>query len=395
MRDTGDSLRILIAADTYPPDVNGAAVFCQRLARQMTARGHEVHIAASRNEAGPDVVSYAEEATIHRFRSFKAPTHEYYRLCLPWLIEPAMRRLIDQVEPDVVHVQCHYMIGKAAIEAAEARRIRTVATNHFMPENLDPFLPFPQWFLRIVARNSWADMGRLMSKAAVVTTPTRLAAETMKAKGGFLDVVPLSNGIEVQNYSAREDESEYRPDRLTVLFVGRLAVEKNVDVLIEAISLTDPGLGIGLDIIGDGEQRDRLAAQVTELGLQDQVRMQGHIDDAALRRAYRQADVFCQPGTAELQSLVSLEAMSASRPVVLANALALPHLVDEGVNGYLFEPGDAKDLARKLERVLSASDEDRRAMGERSFAKASAHGIDHTMDAFEKLYYGDGRSRQQ
>lgn len=395
MRDTGDSLRILIAADTYPPDVNGAAVFCQRLARQMTARGHEVHIAAGRNEAGPDMVSYAEEATIHRFRSFKAPTHEYYRLCLPWLIEPAMRRLIDQVEPDVVHVQCHYMIGKAAIEAAEARRIRTVATNHFMPENLDPFLPFPQWFLRIVARNSWADMGRLMGKAAVVTTPTRLAAETMKAKGGFLDVLPLSNGIEVQNYSAREDEGEYRPDRLTVLFVGRLAVEKNVDVLIEAISLTDPGLGISLDIIGDGEQRDRLAAQIAELGLQDRVRMQGHIDDAALRRAYRQADVFCQPGTAELQSLVSLEAMSASRPVVLANALALPHLVDEGVNGYLFEPGDAKDLARKLERVLSASDEDRRAMGERSFAKASAHGIDHTTDSFEQLYYGDGRTRRQ
>ena len=395
MRDSGDSLRILIAADTYPPDVNGAAIFCQRLARQMTARGHEVHIAAGRNDAGPDVVTYAEEATIHRFRSFKAPTHEYYRLCLPWLIEPAVRRLIDEIEPDVVHVQCHYMIGKAAIEAAEARRIRTVATNHFMPENLDPFLPFPAWFLRIVARNSWADMGRLMGKAAVVTTPTRLAAETMKVKGGFLDVLPLSNGIEVQNYSARQDEPAHRPDRLTVLFVGRLAVEKNVDVLIEAISRTDPALDIGLDIIGDGEQRDRLSAQIVELGLQDRVRMQGHVDDDALRRAYRRADVFCQPGTAELQSLVSLEAMSASRPVVLANALALPHLVEEGVNGYLFEPGDAQDLARMLERVLTASEGERRRMGERSFEKASAHSIEKTMDAFEGLYYGDGRTRHQ
>jgi len=381
-------LRILIAADTYPPDVNGAAVFSHRLAKSMAARGHEVHIAAARTSRGPDMTEHTEEAVVHRFRSFKAPTHEYIRLCLPFLVEPAMGRLMDEIKPDVVHVQCHYMIGKAAIDAAAERGLRTIATNHFMPENLDPFLPFPAWFRRIVAKNSWRDMGRLMGKAAVVTTPTPLAARTMMERAGFEKVLPLSNGIDSAYYERKPGEQLDRPIRPTVLFVGRLAVEKHVDVLIEAISKTNPALNIGLDIVGDGEQRDLLAAQIEELDLGDRVRMRGHVSEADLRRAYLEADVFAQPGTAELQSLVSLEAMSAGLPVVLANALALPHLVKEGANGYLFEPGNSTELAAHLDRIFSMDDAERHAMGERSRAEASKHSIQTTMNAFEALYRG-------
>jgi len=80
--------------------------------------------------------------------------------------------------------------------------------------------------------------------------------------------------------------------------------------------------------------------------------------------------------------------MSASKPVVLANAMALPHLVDDGVNGYLFTPRDPVDLAAKLDLVLKQSPEDIQAMGEASHDKAAKHAIDKTMDTFEKLYRG-------
>lgn len=381
-------LRVLIAADTYPPDVNGAAVFCYRLAKHMTARGHEVHVAAARPAAGPNTVEHRPEATIHRFRSFAAPTHEYYRLCLPWLIEPAMNRLVRHWQPDVVHVQCHYMVGKAAILAAEKHRIRLIATNHFMPENLDPFLPFPQWFNNIVSRNSWRDMGRLMGRASVVTTPTPLAAETMRQRAGLEHVLPLSNGIDVDYYRPRPGEVVPERSSPTVLFVGRLAVEKNVNVLIEAISKTDPELGICAEIIGDGEQRDVLRDQISSLRLEERIIMRGHVDEEELRKAYMAADVFCQPGTAELQSLASLEAMSAGKPVVLADALALPHLVSEGQNGWLFKPHDSDDLARQLNRIFRIPRAERLAMGEVSREKVTRHGIDKTMAAYEQLYCG-------
>ncbi|NKX56628.1 glycosyltransferase [Arthrobacter mobilis] len=381
-------LKILIAADTYPPDVNGAAVFGFRLAQAMTRRGHEVHILAARPDKGPTCIEQRAEATVHRLRSHAVPTHETWRICLPWEIKRDIKRIFDEVQPDVVHIQCHYMIGQNTIAEASRRGIRTIATNHFMPENLEPFLPFPQWFLNIVARNSWRDMGRIMGKAAVVTTPTPLAAKAMREHARLEKVLPLSNGIDSANYEPAPGEVIEKPEHPTVLFVGRLAQEKHVDVLIEAVGRTDPALDVRLEIIGGGEVRPALEAKVAELGLQDRVHFAGHVDDAALRLAYLRATVFCQPGTAELQSLVSLEAMSASKPVLLANAMALPHLVEDGVNGYLFTPRDPADLAAKLELILRRSPEEIEAMGAASHMMAVKHSINKTMDTFERLYRG-------
>jgi len=397
-------LRILIACDTYPPDVNGAAVFCFRLATAMSARGHEVHIVAARSDDGPSYVEHRPEATVHRVRSHKAPTHESYRLCAPARANADIARVMDSIKPDVVHIQCHYMIGNAAQKQATKRGLRLVATNHFIPENLEPFLPFPQWFLNIVSRNSWRDMGKIMGRADVVTTPTPLAAAEMRKRAGLEYVLALSNGIDSSRYELRAGEKLARPGHPVILFAGRLAVEKNIDVLIRAVARMGAGGADGstqghatdgsvpaaphLRIVGEGEQRPRLEALARELGVEERVHFLGYVDDETLRAEYLGADVFCQPGTAELQSLVTLEALSASRPVVLANALALPHLVDDGVNGYLFTPGDDAELAQRLGSVLALSPQQREAMGEAGHAKALLHAEKKTMDTFEDLYRG-------
>lgn len=386
---TGEQpLKILIAADTYPPDVNGASVFCHRLATAMAKRGHEVHVVAAGGTSGPGYTERLPEATVHRLRSHAVPTHETYRLCAPWNAKRDIGRILDEVQPDVVHVQCHYMVGHAAINEAKRRGIRMVATNHFMPENLDPFLPFPKWFKRVIAKNSWRDMGRIMGRADVVTTPTPLAARAMKQHARLGKVLPLSNGIDSGHYELAEGEAVSKADWPVVLFVGRLAVEKNVNVLIDALVHSATVPAPHLEVIGGGEQRDHLERHAQQRGVADRVHFRGHVDDGELRRAYLRCDVFCQPGTAELQSLVTLEALSASRPVLLANAMALPHLVDDGVNGYLFTPGDAVELAAKLDAVLAAGPQERAAMGEAGHRKAVAHSQDKTMDTFERLYRG-------
>ena len=312
----------------------------------------------------------------------------YKRQVFPWHAKRSIGGLLDQIQPDVVHVQCHYMIGEAAINEAERRRIRTIATNHFMPENLEPFLPFPQGFLDIVSKNSWRDMGRLMGKAAAVTTPTALAAQTMAEHAGLEHVLPISNGIDSSAYERAPGERVEKAGHPVVLFVGRLAVEKNIDVLIRALALIDPALNVHLEIVGDGEQRAVLRELTEELGLTDRVLFHGHVSDEELHRAYLRADLFCQPGTAELQSLVSLEAMSASKPVVLADALALPHLVTDGENGYLFTPGDPQDLAEKITAVVTADPQEQARMGEASHARAVTHSQEKTVDLFEQLYRG-------
>ncbi|HJF15594.1 MAG TPA: glycosyltransferase [Enteractinococcus helveticum] len=386
--DQNTPFRVLIAADTYPPHVNGAAKSCFRLATELTHKGYDVHIVAPQHTNGPDAVEVQPEATIHRIKSLQAPTHEYYRLVMPWHARRAIDRLIAQLEPDVIHAQCHYMIGEAAINSAEARRIRLICTNHFMPENLDPFIPGPQFFKNFVSSRSWYDMGRLMSKANIVTTPTPLSAENMSRKAQLDYVVPVSNGIDVAKYE-RQDNEHVEPHAYpTALFVGRLAVEKNVDVLLKALTFTDPELNVHAEIIGDGEQRDYLRNLAADLGVDDRVIFRGLVSDEQLREAYLRADVFTQPCTAELQSLASLEAMSASTPVVLADALALPHLVAEGVNGYLFEPYNPQDMAEKMNRVLGASNEEQLAMGHASHAFAAQHGHEKIIDVVERMYHG-------
>ncbi|SEQ16060.1 glycosyltransferase [Arthrobacter sp. OV608] len=383
-------LTILIAADTYPPHINGAAQFGYRLAKGMSGRGHNVHVLACRADNGKSFTEFRLEATVHRLRSHGVPTHEYFRICFPWEIKKEISLLFDRVQPDVVHIQSHYMIGEHVLYEAVRRGIRVVATNHFMPENLNPFLPFPQWFKNIIGRISWKDMGKVMGQADVVTTPTPLAAKAMHQHAFLRKVLPLSNGIDSAAYELQPGEQIEPHAHPTVLFVGRLAEEKHVDVLIEAIGKTPAELKVHLEIVGGGEVRSNLENLVQRLGLGDRVKFLGLASDEELRKAYIRADLFCMPGTAELQSLVTLEAMSASTPVVLANAMALPHLVRDGENGYLFAPGDSDDLAKKITLILELPADQRAAMGQVSRQMVEPHSMQGTLQTFEDLYRGAG-----
>lgn len=381
-------LTILVACDTYPPHLNGAAQFGFRLARGMHGRGHDVHVLAPSDVNGGSRSDLDGDWPVHRLRSHGVPTHEYWRICLPWEIKKEISLLFDRVQPDVVHVQCHYMVGEYTLYEAEKRGIRVIATNHFMPANLDPFLPFPQWFKNIVAKNSWKDMGKVMGRAAVVTTPTPLAAKAMHDHAFLPDVLPLSNGIDASVYELQPGERVERNDHPTVLFVGRLAEEKHVDVLIDAVAKTPAHLKVQAEIIGGGEVKASLQAQAKRLGLEDRVVFRGLVSDEELRRAYQRADVFVMPGTAELQSLVTLEAMSASTPVLLADAMALPHLVDPGQNGYLFAPGNSDELSERLTGILELDEDERAKMGAHSRSMVDRHSLDATLATFEDLYHG-------
>ena len=387
-------LTILIAAETYPPNINGAAQFGYRLAKGMHSRGHNVHVLAPGTEGGRSFTEAVSEWPVHRLKSHAVPTHDYWRICLPWEIKRDISMLFDRVQPDVVHIQCHYMVGEYTLYEAVKRGIRVVATNHFMPENLNPFLPFPEWFKKIVAKNSWRDMGKVMGKAAVVTTPTPLAAKAMHEHAFLRKVLPLSNGIDSAAYELQPGEVLEPEDHPTVLFVGRLAEEKHVDVLIDAVAKTPPALNVHLEIVGGGEVKAALQAQVARLGLGARVAFRGLITDEELRRTYLRAALFCQPGTAELQSLVTLEAMSASTPVLLANAMALPHLVDHGVNGYLFTPHDSTELADRITQLLSLPADDLDRMGKASRSMVDVHSLTATLATFEGLYYGDSRDSE-
>jgi len=380
-------LKILIGADTFAPDVNGAARFAERLAAGLVERGHEVHVmapAASRKHGTWKEVHEGQEITAHRLYSWRWYPHDWLRFALPWRIKQNSARVIDEVQPDVVHFQSHIVVGRGLSVEAEKRGIRIIGTNHFMPENMLEFTMLPKAWQEWATGLAWKAARRSFIRAEAVTTPTRKAARFLEEHTGLEGVHAISCGIDAHKYSPDwEPRTENR-----ILFVGRVTGEKQIDVLLRAAKLLPAELDAKVEIVGGGDQLKNLQHLAAELGIADRVTFTGRVTDEQLRDAYHRASVLAMPSIAELQSIVTMEAMASALPVVAANAMALPHLVHDGENGYLFEPSNPEDLAAKLRKVLEAPEAEYRALKEGSIRIVAAHDIQRTLSTFESLYRG-------
>ena len=369
-------LRIIIGADTFPPDVNGAARFAHQLATGLAGRGHDVRVVCP-SDTGPARVTSMDGVTVERLAAYRTPCHPTFRVVLPWQARPAVRDVLAEFQPDVVHVQAHFSVGRALVAAAAERNIPIVATNHFMPENILPFMKVPAPLRAAAGRLAWRDLARVLRRADVVTAPTPTAVQLLRQQG-FADAVAVSCGVDLGRFWTDE-----RGDGRTVLFVGRLDEEKRVhELLLAAAALPD----VRVELVGDGACRPALEALAGRLGIADRVTFLGFVSDADLRSAYRRCAVFCMPGVAELQSLATMEAMATGRPVVAADAVALPHLVVPGHNGWLYPPGDVNALTRALASVLGGAAAE---MGRASRELIRWHDLDRSLDTFEALYGGD------
>jgi glycosyltransferase involved in cell wall biosynthesis len=319
----------------------------------------------------------------------RTPFHPTFRVVVPTAPRGEAARVLDDVGPDVVHVQGHFSIGRALLRAARDRGTRVVATNHFMPENLLGYLPWlPAGAQRRLAGWAWRDFARVFDDADLITTPTPIAAALLSPHGLRPPVIPVSCGVQLDRFGpAVRTGGRWRglPDKPTVLFVGRLDTEKRIGDLIDALAVVRRDVDAQLVLVGTGGQRDALGARAGAAGLTADVHFCGFVPDDELPEAYAACDVFANAGVAELQSLVTMEAMAAGRPVVAADAVALPHLVRHGENGYRFAPGDVHAAAGYL-RALLTDGPLRSRMGAASRGMIARHSLDSTLDRFETLY---------
>ena len=388
-QDDRRPLTVLIGADTFAPHVNGAARFAERLAAGLVARGHSVHVMAPSathwtRGTGVEVIE-DQPMTMHRLPSWRWFPHDWLTFVLPWMSKHHARRALDAVKPDVVHIQSHIIIGRGLAREARKRGIPIIATNHVMAENILDFTTLPHALNDVFVKLAWADAKRTFGMTRAVTTPTRKAADFLEATIDITGVIPISCGI---------DRSNYRPDLTPrdanrILFVGRLTTEKHIDVLLKAVAALDPALDVHVDLVGGGDQRKNLETLAHSLGLDARVTFHGHAPEEELRTLYSRASLFAIASIAELQSIATMEAMASGLPIVAADAVALPHLVHDGENGYLFEPGNVEQMAARLTDVLTAAPEERRRMQQASLDGVVIHDINRTLDTFEALYRGE------
>jgi glycosyltransferase involved in cell wall biosynthesis len=376
--------RILISADTYPPDVNGCAVFTQRLAAGLAERGNEVHVVCQ-SDTGPARTEVVGEVIVHRLRSAPMVVHPTMRVTVP----TRLHRMVRSINPDVLHAQGHFVVGRAAISAARRLGVPIVATNHFMPDNLFQFGHVPQRLRSGVGRVAWRDFNRIFERADRLTTPTPLAAKLLADQGFRRPVEAVSCGIDLSRFQPRAEPKKWArkllelPDRKTVLFVGRLDEEKNLDDLVRALPIVLNETDAQVALVGRGNRTDHLRTLARRIGVAERFFPLGYVPDELMPQAFAAADVFAMPGTAELQSIATLEAMASGLPVVAADAMALPHLVDG--NGFLYRPGDAAELGKRLAELLR-DDELRERSGRRSRELALTHDHQSSLARFEAIY---------
>ena len=385
-----ERLKIVIPCDTFAPDINGAARFAERLAGGLIRHGHEVHIIApsfdksfgSRTETHDGV-----EMTVHRLKSYKLPQHKTLRFPTPFGMTRVIRKVLTEVQPDAVHIQSHLVVGRFALHAAKRLDAKLLATNHIMPENLIKYSLLPKFLHKFAMDIVWKDAGRILRRLDAITTPTRRAAELLEARAKVSNVLAISCGIDASRFA---NETPTQNEHPVALFLGRLDDEKRINVLLEAVAkLTDiPSLQVQL--VGDGGERPALEELATKLGIRERVKFLGHVTDDELPGIYEGCSVFVMPSIAELQSIATMEAMASGRPVIGADAMALPHLVHNGDNGYLFEPNNASDLAAKLRLVLKADKQELARLSENSLHLIQSHDIERTLRIFEDLYSGEG-----
>src|SRR5699024_2774556 len=158
--------------------------------------------------------------------------------------------------------------------------------------------------------------------------------------------------------------------------------------ILHALARLPRELNVHFDVVGDGDQRGSLTKLSSELGVSDRVVWHGKLPDDELRLTLTNATAFVIASIAELQSIATLEAMASGLPIIAANAMALPHLVDEGANGFLFTPGDDAELAQHIRTIIEMSENEFERMQRASLEMVAEHDIARTLETFERLYRG-------
>lgn len=384
-------MRIVLACQSYPPMVSGAAIVASRLAEGLARRGHAVLVLAA-SDRGPAYTSTAGGLRLHRLRSFHNPLRVGQRF-VAW---PAgsVRAALAAFQPDLVHAHDPTGVGLAALQAARAGGIPALLTLHqlpwFVPASLPAWAAGPAQPLEALA---WAYYRWLGRRVDQVITPSRTIADIVRAHAAG-DPVAISNGVDLERFNpappAPEEAAALRrkygldPQLPLILHVGRLDADKRVDLALRAAAVALRAAPAQMVIAGDGRQRPALEALSRELGLP--ARFLGYVSAAGdLPGLYRLARVFVTASEVEIQSSVVLEAGAAGLPVVVARASSMAEFVEDGRTGYLAPPRDVEALGAGLARLLR-DPEHARDLGRAGRVRAEAHAPERTLDAHAVVY---------
>lgn len=365
-------MRLLLLVEWYHP-IGGIEAFTWRLAKHLN----------------PNIQITIAVCFVGQKTELASPANNIKIVDVSAGTVSAVQRLVTEFKPTVIHSNHLSLIGFAGYRASRTQQIPFVVTNHQVPEYR------VRGWQRFLNRFVWAYVRLLDGFAAAITAPSPTVAQFLENHGVTEKVATISCGVDTNLFHPRPKQEARRQvgimDKPTLLFVGRIAKDKNIELLLRAAANLKKDHDFQVVVVGPkavkNDASQEVAGLITQLNLQNTVAMAGFIppDSELLARYYAASDIFVIPSFFETQSIVTLEAMASGRPIVGSNSGALPDLVTHGANGLLFTPLNADDLTTQL-RTLLANPAIANAMGTESRKKVALHSIERVAPQYEALY---------
>lgn len=367
-------MRVGFFTEVYHPIVNGIVASIDGLACGLRALGHEVYCFA------PRVPGYEErDEPVFRMPSLPLPAQTPYRLTLPLVSRRNRHAIINRL--DILHAHSPFVTGWMAVRYARRLRIPLIYTYHTQLEEYAHYIPFELHATRRAASSLTRGFANL---ADAVIVPTDSMREHLLDLGVTVRVEVIPSGIDLAHFSSGTRSAQLRSSlgvrdgERMLLFVSRLAREKNVELLLDALrSATAP---VRLVIAGDGPERAALEARAVEYRIADRIRFLGPVERGDLPDLYASADAFVFPSVTETQGLVLVEALAAGAMVIAADAPPVREVL--GGAGRLVEP-TARAFAQAFEQVPPSPDA---AQTAKACAAAGRYGIERQAHCVADLY---------
>lgn len=320
--------------DTYFPRINGVATSTQIFAEEFAKLGHEVHIYA------PEFPNSVDEN--HTFKVYRFPSMYLFfdpedRLGLPYKDKKLVQQFIDN-RYDIVHTQTPFSIGGPAVKWARQSGAKVVHTYHTLfaayTEHYLWFLPkaLGIWYAKSSSR-------RYCNACDLLITPSSEMKDILLSYHVQKPIEIIPTGIRLERFEGCDGDrfrkmKGYKPEDKLLLFMGRVAEEKNIDFLLKVVNrLKNKIANLRFLIAGEGAAKKRLEKMTDELGLNEVVHFAGYLSKEDWRDCYAASDLFVFASITETQGLVVTEAMAAGTPVVAVGEMGIKDVLASNQGG--------------------------------------------------------------
>lgn len=339
-------MRVALFTDTYLPQVNGVSRTLSRLVEHLGASGHEVALVSprTRGEREPSGV------TLH-LRLPGVPLPVYPELLLTRPLSRWEGRLLTSFNPHVVHCATESVVGWSGRRWALKNRRPLVTSFH---TNFPAYAA--EYRLGVAMPLAWHLLRRFHAPAHRTFCPSGHTLGELRDRGFHDRVAVWSRGVDTDVFNPERRNQAFREElapgaQVLLLYVGRLAGEKRLDVLMDAFARVRQRAEhrVGLLVVGDGPLAPKLRRRQMP-----GVHFVGYLTGDELGRAYASSDIFAFPSDTETFGNVALEAMASGLPVVGVRKGGVQDVVDHHHTGLLVAPRDPEALADGLLELIEA-----------------------------------------